>query len=331
MSYCYILKGINPCISNKINIDDITNEENKLESLLKAGEIHKKTRRNIQHLLQPGLKLSLLEKNITDLIKKYTKNNGINGGVAFPPSLSISNCIGHYTPYKNIDRTLNYTDNLKLDIGVHVNGWIIDSAFTVYFNNELDNLHLAAKEATNYGCKNIGIDVFINDWANDINEIISSYEINYKKKLYTIKNIKNIGGHNILQNTIHGGEFIPSYKTSRNNGKRFKEGIYAIEPFCSIISDKITFNHDEITNYKYNLSDPSNDIEKNIFSKFNNFIFTRKHVDNFNIKNFNLIKNKLSNYPPLYSTNSDDFSAQYEHTVYIDNNKKIVLSQSNDY
>jgi len=325
MNYCFQLKGVNKTINFNKNKINITNSESKLESLKKAADIHRRTRIDIQNIIQPGIKLSTLEKNITEKIKYYTNNKGINGGVAFPPSLSISNCIAHFTPYKDIDRTLTCKDNIKIDIGVHVNGWMIDSAFTVYFNPELDLLHKVAKEATYLGCKNIAIDTNISDWAEEINEFITSHEMLYKKKIYTIKNIKNVGGHNILQNNIHGGMFIPAYPT--NSNLRFKEGVYAIEPFCSIIDDKYNLNYNEITNYK--LDKVKTDNDKKIYSIFNSYIFTRKYIDNYNIKNFN--NKNLIKYPPLYSKFKDDFSAQFEHTVYLNDNNKIILSKYNDY
>jgi methionyl aminopeptidase len=48
---------------------------------------------------------------------------------------------------------LQYDDVLKVDFGVHVNGRIVDSAFTVAANPVYDNLLAAVKEATNTGLK----------------------------------------------------------------------------------------------------------------------------------------------------------------------------------
>ena len=330
-----MIKGINFVENNNNKIIEISGKEDRLESLQLAASIHKNTRADILKYIKPGLKLSELEEAITNTINMYTNNKGINGGIAFPPSLSISECIAHFTPYNTIDRTLKYSDNLKIDIGVSVNGWIIDSAFTIYFNEELKELHDTAKEATYIGCNTIGMDVNINDWAETIDEYISSKEIYFKKKndktakLYNIKNIKNLGGHTIIKNNVHGGMFIPSYRIPFNNGQRFGEGVYAIEPFCSILSDTYELNYNEITNFK--LKTISSPIENNIFKKFNYNIFTRKHVDNHNISDFNKISSKLIPYPPLYSTDLNDYSAQYEHTVYLDSNKKIILSKGLDY
>ena len=42
---------------------------------------------------------------------------------------------------------------MKVDFGVHVNGHIVDSAFTMTFDPLYDNLLAAAKEATNAGVR----------------------------------------------------------------------------------------------------------------------------------------------------------------------------------
>lgn len=48
---------------------------------------------------------------------------------------------------------LLYEDTLKVDFGVHVNGRIVDSAFTLNFEPTYDNLLLACREATETGVK----------------------------------------------------------------------------------------------------------------------------------------------------------------------------------
>lgn len=42
---------------------------------------------------------------------------------------------------------------MKVDIGVHVNGRIVDSAFTMSWNPDYQNLLDAVKDATNTGVK----------------------------------------------------------------------------------------------------------------------------------------------------------------------------------
>ena len=85
--------------------------------------------------------------------------NGLEAGLAFPTGCSLNHCAAHYTPNAG-DKTvlqvcqyvfscrnsiLQYDDVCKIDFGTHVNGRIIDSAFTVAFNPKYDRLLEAVK------------------------------------------------------------------------------------------------------------------------------------------------------------------------------------------
>lgn len=48
---------------------------------------------------------------------------------------------------------LKHEDVLKVDFGVHINGRIVDSAFTMTWEPTYDSLLEAVKEATNAGIK----------------------------------------------------------------------------------------------------------------------------------------------------------------------------------
>lgn len=61
---------------------------------------------------------------------------------------------------------------MKVDIGVHVNGRIIDSAFTTEFDPMYDNLLAAVKDATNTGVRVAGIDVRIGELGGHIQEAL---------------------------------------------------------------------------------------------------------------------------------------------------------------
>ena len=100
---------------------------------------------------------------------------------------------------------------MKVDIGVHVNGRICDSAFTMTFNEDgkYDTIMQAVKEATYTGIKELGIDVRLNDIGAAIQEVMESYEMEENGKTYPIKCIKNLNGHNIDDFVIHSGKSVP--------------------------------------------------------------------------------------------------------------------------
>lgn len=342
------LRGVDP-IFNKINIpNDYPSDNDVIGSLEYAATVHKEVRRFLQPYLRPGTKLVDIAKLIelkTNELSNQSKS--INKGIGFPVGLSVNECAAHWHPSPNDNSILNKDDIIKIDFGTEANGWIIDSAFTVCFNQKYDILMQAVKDATETGIKNVGIDVDIGEWGKEIQEVMESYEITLDEKTHPIKAINNLGGHNIIKGVIHGGTFLPAVdmrKTLPPN-YRFKEGVYAIETFGSTGNNHV----DEIgesTLYRIN---PSNmygsaqlklDSTKKIFNKiksaFNTLPFTDRYVEPFNMTNWKTNLKILSNhnllhsYPPL-CVNYGAYTAQYEHTVYIGNNKKIVFSKGEDY
>jgi methionyl aminopeptidase len=63
----------------------------------------------------------------------------------------LNSCAAHYTPNNGDNTTLQRDDVCKIDFGTHINGRIIDCAWTVAFNPKYDELLKAVREATNAG------------------------------------------------------------------------------------------------------------------------------------------------------------------------------------
>jgi methionyl aminopeptidase len=138
------------------NVDD----EAFLQSYRRAAEIHRQTRRWVQETVRPGHTLTEIATGIDDSVRALLGNPGLEPGAAlrsglgFPTGLSLNHCVAHYTPNPgHKDIVLRREDVMKVDFGVHINGWIVDSAFTMSFDPTYDNLLAAVKDATNSGIK----------------------------------------------------------------------------------------------------------------------------------------------------------------------------------
>ena len=320
----------------------VISTDDKVKSLKIAASIHKEVRKIIRSDLKPGTTLSTLATNIENNIKLLTNNKGINNGIGFPSGLSVNECAAHFTPHKKLDIKLDNNSIIKVDYGVEVNGWIIDSAFTVSFNDKYKNLLDAVKDATYTGIKNAGVDVNIKEWSKDIQEVMESYEIILNGKVYPIKAIRNLGGHNIMKNKIHGGVFLPaSYVDYYPDNLKFKEGVYAIETFGSTMSDTVIERNEENTIYMNKALTTSKvpkkkqKFYKNILNKFITIPYCNRFLDNLyeNCKDTMEIltnNNIVTPYPPLYCSKGG-MTAQYEHTVYLSDKGKIILSSCKDY
>lgn len=339
------LRGVEP-IFNEIKIPKYNPpKEDTLGSLVIGGLIHKEVRRRIRHLLKPGCDLLNLTRNIEkETIELSSKYNTINKGIGFPAGLAVNECAAHWAPSNNTKIELGPDDVIKIDFGVEINGWIVDSAFTVSFNHKYDNLLTAVKEATNYGIKHAGIDVDIREWSQGIGEIMESYDINLNGEYHRIRAIENLGGHNILNGIIHGGMFLPPKNLGNRlpSNYRFKEGVYAIETFGSTGSN-ISNESGKATLFRINPDNPLiinsdeglQNFNKKILSSFKTLPFCDRYVSEFD-KNYDnyltiLTKNDIiKSYPPLL-VKKGEYTAQYEHTIYLQEGKKVVCSQGEDY
>uniref|UniRef100_A0A8C2HV60 Proliferation-associated 2G4, b n=2 Tax=Cyprinus carpio TaxID=7962 RepID=A0A8C2HV60_CYPCA len=83
---------------------------------------------------KPGVSvLSLCEKGdafiTAETGKVFKKEKEIKKGIAFPTCVSVNNCVCHFSPLKSDpDYTLKDGDLVKIDLGVHVDGFISNIA-----------------------------------------------------------------------------------------------------------------------------------------------------------------------------------------------------------
>ena len=123
-------------------------------------------------------------QTLEDTARQLIGENGLEAGLAFPTGCSLNHCAAHYTPNAGDPTVLQYDDVCKIDFGTHINGRIIDCAFTLAFNNKYDKLLEAVKDATNTGIKEAGIDVRLCDVGEAIQEVMESYEVEIDGKVY---------------------------------------------------------------------------------------------------------------------------------------------------
>ena len=96
-----------------------------MEDWIKAGEIASKAREYGKELIKVGVShLDVTEKIEAKILE-------LGGGIAFPTQISINNLAAHYTALLGNDFDFKEGDVCKLDLGVHINGAIGDTAVTV--------------------------------------------------------------------------------------------------------------------------------------------------------------------------------------------------------
>lgn len=56
--------------------------------------------------------------------KVYNKGR-LEKGIAFPTSIAVNNCLGHYSPMADCTDSFKENDVVKVDLGVHVDGYSV--------------------------------------------------------------------------------------------------------------------------------------------------------------------------------------------------------------
>ncbi|KAF6810818.1 methionine aminopeptidase [Colletotrichum musicola] len=328
----------------------LSQDEDFLKNYRKAAEAHRQARRWVQETVKPGSNLLDIAEGIEDSVRAVLGHSGLEtgdslkAGMGFPTGLCLNHQVAHYTPNPGQKAViLQQQDVMKVDFGVHINGWIVDSAFTMSFDPVYDNLLDAVRDATNTGIKTAGIDVRISDVSAAIQEAMESYEVEIRGKTYPVKPVRNICAHNIEHYHIHGGKAIPFIKNS-DQTKMEEDEVFAIETFGTTGRG---FTRDDDGVYGYVLNDDapltpslplasSKRLLKTIRENFGSIVFCRRYLDRLGLERYlagmnYLVSNDIVEaYKPMVEIEGS-YSAQFEHTILLRGAHKEVISRGDDY
>ncbi|CAN8018730.1 unnamed protein product [Ixodes persulcatus] len=316
--------------------------QDQYKEIRQAAEAHRQTRQYMQKTIKPGMTMIEICETLESTARKLIKENGLSAGLAFPTGCSLNHCAAHYTPNAGDPTVLGYDDVCKIDFGTHINGQIIDCAFTLTFNNKYDKLLEAVRDATNTGIRTAGIDVRLCDIGEAIQEVMESYEVELDGKTYQVKSIRNLNGHSIGPYRIHAGKTVPIVKGGE--AVRMEEGeVYAIETFGSTGKGYV---HDdmEVSHYMKNFDagrvplrlPRSKQLLSVINQNFGTLAFCRRWLDRLGQSKYLMAlkdlcdKSIVDPYPPLCDTKGC-YTAQFEHTIILRPTCKEVVSRGEDY
>lgn len=244
-------------------------EMNK-EKIIKAGKIASQVKSWIKPQVKRDMPLIEIAEKIEGKIVE------LGGKPAFPVSLSIDNIAAHYTPSHD-DKTLAH-GLLKIDFGVHIDGWTSDNAFSVDLENSEENKKLikASEDALENAIKLIKIKGV--KWELGLNEI--GAKIQETIESYGFSPIINLSGHSMSEWELHSGITVPNIDDKKNIN--LKPGLYAIEPFATTGSGKV---HDGKPSGIYELRSEKNvrspiarEILKFVIKKYNTLPFCSRWV-----------------------------------------------------
>jgi len=220
--------------SDKGSPDKQKEKEEILGKYRKAATIAREVRESIKPLVKVGIPLiELCDKTESLIVVK-------GGTCAFPCNVSINNIAAHYSPPPDDKTTIQEKDVVKVDFGVHVDGYIADTAFTVSFDPTYQKLVEAAERGLKVAIENIRA-------GADTRRIGALVEVAIREMGY--RPIRELSGHLLDQYELHGPKTIPCIGSV--GSQKLEEGeVYAVETFASTGSGSV---HDTPYCYIYRL------------------------------------------------------------------------------
>ncbi len=100
------------------------NTSNALACYIKAGAVVKRALARAHLLTYAGMPVI----ELAEFIEKDIKRQGALP--AFPVCLALNNEVAYHTPSRTATDVLHSGDLLKVDVGAHVSGYIVDTAVT---------------------------------------------------------------------------------------------------------------------------------------------------------------------------------------------------------
>jgi methionine aminopeptidase len=105
-------------------------DKEELEKFRKSGRILRETREEMRSFVHEGMP-------IIDICEKVEGTIRAKGGKpAFPCNVSINEVAAHYTSPPNDKALIPEGSTVKVDLGVQIDGYVTDTAFTAAFNPE---------------------------------------------------------------------------------------------------------------------------------------------------------------------------------------------------
>ena len=189
----------------------------EFDDYIQAGKIAGEVRENVRKTDWIGKTVFEICEHVESEIKKR------GAKCAFPVNTSINEVAAHYTAEPNDPLSIKDNDLVKIDLGAQINGHIADTAVTVCYNAEFDNMVQAAELSLSNAMSMMKVGVKSSDVGRTIEKTI---------KQMGFLPIANLSGHSLDQYTIHAGKSVPNIWSI--GSFTFNENqAFACEPFVT--------------------------------------------------------------------------------------------------
>lgn len=199
-------------------------DEEVKEHYIEAGRIAREARELAVDMVEPGAEALAIAEETESFIREE------GAQPAFPVNVSIDEVAAHFTPKIADDTTLEAGQVVNVDVGVHVDGYIGDTAATVDLSGDHTDLVDASADALAAALDMVRPGANVGEIGAAIEDVIESAGF---------KPVRNLSGHGLEQYTQHSGDNIPNVAT--DTGRTLERGqAVAIEPFASTGTGKVS-------------------------------------------------------------------------------------------
>ena len=296
--------------------------EEELEKQQHACKIAREIREEMRRTVKEGMPII----DICEKVEGMTREKG--GKPAFPCNVSVNEIAAHYTSSPNDKQTIPERAVVKVDIGVHVDGFIADTATTVCFHPEYVDMVKTAEEALEKAVEILRPGLSMTRFGKEIQKVI---------KTRGYKPVSNLTGHLIRRYIIHAGKSLPN--VFNLSASRLKEGeVYGVEPFVTVTGaagrvEELREAHIFRYSKHKSLKNPyAKQILKYIRKNFLTLPFTERWLNKFasssSYKNAfsELLSSKSVISYPVFVEASRNVVAQAEYTIMIVKDGCVVLT-----
>jgi methionyl aminopeptidase len=199
----------------------------EVEMMRKSALLVSKTLSEVAKILKPGITTLYLDTIIGEFVKDHNAVPSFLNYNGFPYNacISVNDVVVHGFPNK---KELREGDIISIDIGVILNGWHGDHAYTFAIGNpgaDVMQLIKITKESLYKGIEKAIANNRVGDIANAIQD--------YTEKKHGYGVVRELVGHGLGKN-LHEDPQVPNYG-KRGSGTKLREGmVLAIEPMINL-------------------------------------------------------------------------------------------------
>jgi methionyl aminopeptidase len=287
---------------------------------VKSGKIAAKVLTEISEMIKPKERIIKICSTAEKKIREY-------GGIpAFPLNVSINHIAAHSTSPRGDKSEIPEFGLVKLDIGVHVDGYIADTALTVDIDGTLEGFVTATEDALSEAISIMRAGVALGELGKTIESVI---------KDYGLRPISNLSGHNLQRYRLHAGKQVPNIKKRGTPSIEIGE-YYAIEPFATSGIGKVVDSEYVYifanTGVEKTLEGTTEKLRKYLREKYGPLPFASRWIGTASksidvIEEIrNLVNEKVIRGFPLQIEKKTRPVSQAEHTVFISEDGPIILT-----